>query len=58
MEIGIDVLPGVLRKTGSPMVPIVLVGPGTGVSPLRSLIQERIFEGSKGWGFIYRYLQY
>ncbi|KTW28730.1 uncharacterized protein T551_02580 [Pneumocystis jirovecii RU7] len=47
MEIGIDVLPGVLRKTGSPMVPIVLVGPGTGVSPLRSLIQERIFEGSK-----------
>ncbi|KTW25859.1 hypothetical protein T552_03132 [Pneumocystis carinii B80] len=47
IEIEIGFSSGTLKKPKLPSIPIVMIGPGTGVSPLRSLIQERIFDRCK-----------
>ncbi|XP_013884668.1 NADPH-dependent diflavin oxidoreductase 1 [Austrofundulus limnaeus] len=39
---------GSLRFPTDPDTPVVLVGPGTGVAPFRSLLQERLMEGKTG----------
>ena len=43
---GVDCVPlllrrGSLRLPADPAVPVILVGPGTGIAPLRALLQER-----------------
>lgn len=46
-EMQIALSPGSLKKLESSSIPVVMVGPGTGISLFRSLIQERVFEGRK-----------
>ncbi|KAL7411696.1 hypothetical protein BDY24DRAFT_395753 [Mrakia frigida] len=50
LEIGasipIHVTPGTLTLPSSPSTPLILVGPGTGVAPLRACVEHRIFEGA------------
>ncbi|GLB44575.1 putative component of the cytosolic iron-sulfur (Fe-S) protein assembly (CIA) machinery [Lyophyllum shimeji] len=37
---------GMIALPPSPSIPVICVGPGTGVAPMRALIQERIHDGS------------
>ena len=46
-KIPIWVKKGTLKFPNEPMLPYVLVGPGTGVAPFRSLIQDELSSGSK-----------
>ena len=41
---------GFMSLPDDPAVPLLLIGPGTGVAPMRSFIQERISKGTKGGG--------
>ncbi|OCB88873.1 riboflavin synthase domain-like protein [Sanghuangporus baumii] len=42
----IKIQKGFLSQPRSPETPIVCVGPGTGIAPMRALIEQRIHEGS------------
>lgn len=37
---------GFFRLPPQKDIPVICVGPGTGVAPMRSLIEERIYQGS------------
>ena len=39
---------GFLRLPPSVSIPVICIGPGTGVAPMRSLIQKRIHDGAAG----------
>jgi len=39
---------GSLRFPHDPDSPVIMVGPGTGVAPFRSAIQERVAQGKMG----------
>ncbi|XP_078082829.1 NADPH-dependent diflavin oxidoreductase 1 [Mustelus asterias] len=39
---------GMLQFPADTKIPVIMVGPGTGVAPFRAAIQERIAEGKKG----------
>jgi sulfite reductase alpha subunit-like flavoprotein len=39
---------GLLEQPPSHSTPIICVGPGTGVAPMRALIEERILHSAKG----------
>ena len=54
-EIPVGIIKGGLR-TPAPNVPCILVGPGTGVAPMRAVIEQRVFEGTNGT-VLYNYFQ-
>ena len=39
---------GVLRLPADPALPLLLVGPGTGVAPFRSFVEDRQADGDAG----------
>ncbi|XP_072344212.1 NADPH-dependent diflavin oxidoreductase 1 isoform X1 [Scyliorhinus torazame] len=39
---------GMLQFPTDTKIPVIMVGPGTGVAPFRAVIQERVVEGKKG----------
>ena len=39
---------GLLSLPPTPETPVVCIGPGTGIAPMRSMIQERIVDGAQG----------
>lgn len=47
MEIPVRVVKGGIR-TPSTEVPCVFVGPGTGIAPMRAMIEQRVHEGDTG----------
>jgi sulfite reductase alpha subunit-like flavoprotein len=38
-------------KVPSPEVPSIFVGPGTGIAPMRAMVEERVRQGAKGLVF-------
>jgi len=50
IPIGID--RGFIKPPKDISQPIICVGPGTGIAPMRALIEERAKEGAKGTVFI------
>lgn len=39
---------GTMRLPPSPEIPLIAIGPGTGVAPMRAFLEQRILEGAKG----------
>ena len=46
-EIPVGLVKGSMRIP-SYDVPAIFVGPGTGVAPMRAMIEQRVLEGAKG----------
>lgn len=42
---------GFLSVPADPTIPIVCVGPGTGIAPMRALIEHRVHDNAIGWRF-------
>ncbi|KAF5375384.1 hypothetical protein D9615_007966 [Tricholomella constricta] len=45
-QLRIAIQKGLLTLPPSPATPVICIGPGTGIAPMRALIQERIHHGS------------
>ena len=39
---------GTMRLPPSPEIPLIAIGPGTGVAPMRAFLEQRISDGAKG----------
>lgn len=39
---------GLLSLPPEPTTPIICIGPGTGIAPMRAVIEQRTFSGSSG----------
>ena len=48
MYVPLWVKKGSLKFPRDPDTPVIMVGPGTGVAPFRSALQERISQGRTG----------
>ena len=46
--IDIDIHPGSLKMPKDPTVPIICIAPGTGVAPMRAVIEDRVVDESNG----------
>jgi sulfite reductase alpha subunit-like flavoprotein len=47
-SIYLDIEPGLFVLPEEINTPIICVGPGTGVAPMRAVIQERVAKGANG----------
>ncbi len=47
-QIHIDIEKGYIKAPEDPGIPIICVGPGTGVAPMRALIGDRVYDGARG----------
>lgn len=47
VQIRIDIEKGYIKAPDDPSTPIICVGPGTGVAPMRALIYSRVCDGSR-----------
>ena len=47
------VRPSTFRLPSDPFKPILMIGPGTGIAPMRALIQERIYQKASGQNVLY-----
>lgn len=48
-KLRIGILKGLIRLPPDIQTPIVCIGPGTGIAPMRAVIEERVCKGSRGW---------
>lgn len=39
---------GTMRLPPSPDIPLIAIGPGTGVAPMRAFLEQRMIDGAKG----------
>lgn len=39
---------GTMRLPPSPEIPLIAIGPGTGVAPMRAFLEQRMIDGAKG----------
>lgn len=46
------------RLPVDPAIPIIMIGPGTGVAPMRALLQERVWQKSQGQKVGYNWLYF
>jgi len=46
-QIHIDIEKGYIKAPEDPATPIICVGPGTGVAPMRALIGDRVYDGAR-----------
>ncbi|RKP36253.1 hypothetical protein BJ085DRAFT_41124 [Dimargaris cristalligena] len=46
MVLPVTIKPGTMNMPSDPTTPLIMIGPGTGVAPMRSFIQARIAQGA------------
>ncbi|KAH6904457.1 hypothetical protein BKA70DRAFT_1296764 [Coprinopsis sp. MPI-PUGE-AT-0042] len=46
-KLRIGILKGLIRLPPDTQTPIICIGPGTGIAPMRAVLEERIFRGSE-----------
>lgn len=44
----VRITPGTMTLPPSPDIPLLAIGPGTGVAPMRAFLEERCLQGAKG----------
>lgn len=47
-KLRITIQKGLISLPNDPQTPVICVGPGTGIAPMRAVIEDRILAGSEG----------
>lgn len=47
-KLRITIQKGMISLPNDPQTPVICVGPGTGVAPMRAVVEDRVLAGSKG----------
>jgi sulfite reductase alpha subunit-like flavoprotein len=45
---GMHITRGTMQLPKDPQVPVVMIGPGTGIAPMRSFLEDRIYHHASG----------